>query len=79
MYQPNPVPDAQSDLISFLRNELAAIARQLTNVDSIQLPTLYAEPAKVNNGMIVLADGVTWNPGGGAGVYARVAGAWVKL
>jgi hypothetical protein len=45
----------------------------------IQLETLYAEPDKPREGMVVKADGTTWNPGSGAGVYARISSAWVKL
>lgn len=40
---------------------------------------LYAEPPKLRDGMFAVADGTTWNPGSGAGLYRRAAGAWVKL
>lgn len=36
-------------------------------------------PAKPANGTLVLADGVGWNPGSGAGFYERKGGVWVKL
>lgn len=45
----------------------------------LMLSPLGAAPAKPRDGMVVYADGVAWDPGGGAGVYARIAGAWVKL
>ena len=63
-----------------LRQEFATIAReQAQPSDYMALNTLYAAPSRNFEGQIVTADGTTWNPGSGAGVYARVAGAWVKL
>lgn len=41
---------------------------------------LNREPTQVKNGAIVGADGVGWDPdGNGAGIFARVGGAWVRL
>lgn len=45
----------------------------------VMLSPLGAAPSKPRDGMLVYADGVNWNPGAGAGIYARQAGAWVKL
>lgn len=36
-------------------------------------------PLKPRAGMLRFADGVGWNPGGGAGFYQYVGGGWVKL
>lgn len=79
MYTPSAVPADVKDLVAFLRNELSTIAAQMSNVDSIVLPTLYAAPKRIVEGMVVKADGTTWNPGSGGGIYARISGAWVKL
>lgn len=46
---------------------------------SIQLQTLHAAPARVGDGMVVLADGTNWDPGSGAGFYGYYGGAWNKL
>ncbi len=60
-------------------------SNDITGVNSIELESLIqlneitAEPTTPTDGMIVYADGTTWNPGGGEGVYARVAGAWAKM
>ena len=63
-----------------VRTELERLAQQLAApADYAALRTLYAAPDKIFEGMVVKADGTTWNPGSGAGVYARVGGAWVKL
>lgn len=39
----------------------------------------FSEPGRVLEGMLVKADGTTWDPGSGAGVYVRDGGAWIKL
>lgn len=81
MYTPGNL-DASS-LIALgitLRIELEKLALQLSQPAAyMALDTLYAAPKRIFEGMVVKADGTTWNPGGGAGVYARVSGAWVKL
>lgn len=80
-YKPAPIPYRIEDIPRYLEQELRKIAEASTyiQVNHIQLTTLYAAPDKPQEGMIVKADGTTWNPGSGAGIYARVGGAWVKL
>lgn len=80
MYQPGNVPIDPKALSGFLRLELQRIAQEFTDErEFVKLKTLYAAPSRIEEGMVVKADGTTWNPGSGAGVYARVGGAWVKL
>lgn len=63
-----------------LQQALAAISReQAQPSDYMALRTLYAAPGRIFEGMVIKADGTTWNPGSGAGIYAYVGGAWVKL
>lgn len=45
----------------------------------LTLETLTAAPARLEDGMIVKADGVTWNPGAGPGVYCYYGAAWNLL
>lgn len=81
MYAPS-ILDASSleTLAGSMRNELARLAQELAQpTDYTALKTLYAAPDRIFEGQIVKADGTTWNPGSGAGIYARVGGAWVKL
>ena len=80
MYQPGNVPLDPQALAGFLRLELQRIAQEFTDEQEfVKLRTLYAAPVRIEEGMVVRADGTTWNPGSGAGIYARIAGAWVKL
>jgi len=45
-----------------------------------QTATLYtAAPINPDEGMIVRADGTSWNPGSGGGFYGYHGGAWVFL
>ena len=43
------------------------------------LKTIYAPPSRIFDGMVVKADGTTWNPGSGAGFYGYHSGTWNKL
>ena len=70
--------------VATLRQELQTAlqtiaAEQAQQSEYYALTTLYAAPKRILEGMIVKADGTTWNPGSGAGVYARVGGAWVLM
>lgn len=81
MYRPTNIAGATLEaLAGSVRLELQRLAQQLAQpVEYAALKTLYAAPDRIFEGQIVKADGTTWNPGSGAGIYARVGGAWVKL
>jgi hypothetical protein len=77
MYVPNNVPNSTTDLPSYLAREFQYIAREWIQAeDSAFLNTLYAEPDRPREGMIVKADGTSWNPSGGAGLYVFINGVW---
>lgn len=77
MYATPNVPADVKQLPEFLSQELKNLAAALDGYqDSILLKTLYAPPSRIRPGMMVLADGTSWNPGSGAGVYAYYGGAW---
>ena len=79
-YSPNLVPEEYS--ADFMRRELERIRQGFVEYEaSIGLKILYAEPDRIRPGQLVYADGATWNPGAGAGVYRRNAAnsAWVHL
>ncbi len=78
-YTPGVVPQDPQQIPAFLAQELAKIAQAGDTADQfLQLDTLYAAPKKIREGMVVKADGVTWNPGSGAGVYCYRSG-WTFL
>ena len=61
----------------FLANELRRLAQAMNEpVPFAQIEMSYAAPSKLRDGMVVLADGTSWNPGSGGGFYGYRAGAW---
>lgn len=79
-YRPGQVPDNPASVPGFLRQETANIQRAANAADPFnELQTLTAAPSKVREGMVVLADGTNWNPGGGVGYYGYVGGSWRKF
>jgi len=64
---------------AYLEQELLAISRTFAEVTELELRPIFAPPQKPRDGMIVYADGTTWNPGAGEGPYSYVNGAWVKM
>jgi len=81
VYNPRQIPDIQdlSELRQWLEEELRFLARELSETTALELRPVNAAPIRPRDGMIIYADGTDFNPGAGAGVYARVGGAWVKL
>lgn len=80
MYTPSQVPTTADALPEFLRTELLNLAQSLVSqVEFLQLQTLYAAPDKPRDGMVVKADGATWNPGSGSGFYGYRNAAWHLL
>lgn len=70
-------PTSLATLTRSLEVELDRLALQMSQpIEYLALKTLYAQPDRIFEGMIVKADGTTWNPGSGAGVYLYRGGAW---
>lgn len=73
------VPQAVSDFRVTEELERIAQAQAGPDVDYVQLKTWYAAPPKVFEGMVALADGTSWDPGSGAGVYCYYGSTWNQL
>ena len=76
---PPPVLTTQDGraLFEWIRVQLDANQRRLNSPSETRLDVLYAEPIKPRPGMLVCADGTTWNPGSGEGLYRyTLAGTW---
>lgn len=78
-YVPAQVPDNSADIPRFLKQELEQIRQAISLVQDGQIDVTTVAPSKPRDGMIRRADGASWNPGGGAGVYCYYAAAWNKL
>ena len=75
-----PSLPAGEDLNTFLLRELAKIAQAMeTQDEQFNLKMLYAAPKKYRAGTIVYADGTTWNPGSGQGIYCYNGTTWKFL
>lgn len=80
--------DIAKPLLSWLRDYTRSVLffindmRNLQNAGKqsiLQLDVLTAEPLVPSDGMIVYADGTSWDPGTGEGFYGYESGVWVKL
>ena len=78
MYRPGNLESSTlAALANSLQVELDKLALQFSQPsDYLALKTLYAEPKRIFDGMVVVADGTTWNPGSGAGAYVYRASGW---
>lgn len=78
--RPSPAVTSEESvaLARWVQDEFAALVLRINRPSELRLEPLYAAPTKVRAGMLVYADGTTWNPGSGEGVYRySLAGAWV--
>lgn len=80
-YVPSTIPQETqgTEFIKWLQDELAKISQAVNQPDQSQYQSLNAEPVKLREGMVVLADGTNWDPGSGQGFYAYYGGSWHKL
>ena len=79
-YAPNSVPDISDlKLKAFLTIELRNLQIAINLLAAGHLDTSYAAPTKLREGDIRLADGTSWNPGSGKGVYCYYSSAWHLL
>jgi hypothetical protein len=73
-------PQDVASLPAYLAREFGAVASGFNDAaDSVQLNPLGAAPKKPRMGLIVCADGTSWDPGAGAGIYWYTGSAWSKL
>lgn len=75
-YVVGSVPNEAEALTAFLRQELANIAAALNTLADGQLDVTTVAPTKPRDGMLRRADGTSWNPGSGQGVYCFYNSAW---
>lgn len=79
MYVPEPVP-LNGDLALYIQQELLRISSELDQIaEGIYWQPRAVAPPRPREGQIVVADGVSWNPGGGKGAYEYRSGSWAKL
>lgn len=80
MYAPPiSLPADPQALRLVLDEEFRRISAAIQLLAAGHLDKSYAAPAKPRDGDIRYADGTTWNPGSGAGIYWYNGSAWAKL
>lgn len=83
MYKKNNVPSEPAALPAFLDQELSTLEKSQTDPRmALRLIIQNAAPRVSSSDRFVTyaeADGVNWNPGSGAGLYAYRSGAWVFI
>lgn len=73
-----PRPGESSD--AYLYDQLLSVEKAFIEpAEFLTLAKTYVAPTKVFDGLIYFADGTSWNPGSGAGVYCYHSGQWNKL
>ncbi|MCP5012289.1 MAG: hypothetical protein GY942_20110 [Aestuariibacter sp.] len=73
-YYPEPAPTDPKQLAEYIERELRRIGGEIDAVHDRNI--LYAEPSRVSDGMVRIADGSSWNPGSGGGQYLRLNDEW---
>lgn len=76
---PEPVPNDPGTLQRYLDTELNKIAGVIALLAAGHIDKTYAPPAKPRDGDIRYADGTTWQPGSGSGIYYFNGTIWKPL
>ena len=78
-YSPEAVPEDREEWQRFLNEEFRKVAFMFELLLEGNNEIRGTEPEKPRDGMLVFANGTTWDPGSGRGFYGRENGAWIKL
>ncbi len=70
-----PLPPLNvDDVVRYLHELTTALEEmQRPTLQHFIMEELFVEPKVKRNNMVVLADGTSWNPGSGAGMYRYIA------
>lgn len=67
------------ELVRFVEEELRQVEKGQAETTALDLRPIFAEPLRPREGLIVYADGTTWDPGSGEGVYVYQNGVWSRF
>jgi hypothetical protein len=73
------LPAETREALRYLDDRVRLLVSQLDEIRASLFTVSYTAPDKPREGMIRFADGTTWDPGSGRGLYQYVSSAWVKL
>jgi hypothetical protein len=76
IFAPGPAPTDPGKLARYVQDTIVQLQNVVALLPGYMKP-LYAAPAKPVKGRLYYADGVSWDPGSGEGVYRyTLAGVW---
>lgn len=78
-YSPEQPPTNQDEFNRYVYNELLKIQQSISALAAGHIDKTYVSPTKPRDGDIRYADGTSWNPGSGAGVYYFNGTIWKLL
>lgn len=79
-YSPNDPPEGlPPELKTYILRELNLLAEIVNRVELGHLEKTFVDPSKPIEGDLRYADGTSWNPGTGIGLYQFRAAVWVKV
>lgn len=80
-YAPGQVPTDAAEMQRFFMSELQKISIAISLIGLGHLDKTTSAPTKPRDGDVRYADGISWNPGAGVGVYyyKGATSAWVLL
>lgn len=75
-YTPSSPPQDEEGFRKWVSAELLRVGAAVYNASVV--PTYYQEP-RPEEGLLAIADGTSWNPGAGAGLYIYLNSAWTFI
>lgn len=79
MSQYVPTDPGAEITIEWMMSELSRIGASMAQPTSHLYEETFVAPDSPKEGLVVFADGTSWNPGAGRGLYLRTGSAWSKL
>lgn len=78
-YAPTEPPSDPQQFRYWIKDELLKVGGVLQLLAAGHIDMTYTAPSKPREGDMRLADGSSWNPGAGRGVYVYFNNTWNKL
>lgn len=79
-YVPEPTDSFTPEALGlWVMRELERVSIAIAALELGHLDKVFVVPVKPRDGDIRYADGTSWNPGGGAGIYWFNGTVWTKL
>lgn len=78
-FMPGNPPDDPAQIQRYLQDLEQRLLAAFLLLASSSLPKTTVAPTKPRDGMLRYADGTSWNPGGGKGVYLHNGSIWTLI